>query len=359
MSRPVRARIRRALPSDVFTPRPLRALLVPVWAAVAVACAATIVLAGLPWWADLGLALLTGQAFAAMGFAAHEILHGSTVKSRRLQDVLGWVGFLPHFTSPTLWREWHNRRHHAHANKGHADPDHFGHVSRYRKGGPLRRYRKLLPGSGHLLSAFFHTYWFTFHTFVNLLALSRRYRGMNRRAAFIETGVAVAFWVAVIGVSTWLAGWEVVLVTLVPMMLSNALVMGYISTNHMMRPELDQDEPVDNSMSLDVPWAVDVLHGWFSHHVEHHLFPAMSPSQAPRVRAWLRREVPERYVSPAWYKALWWLYRTPRPHDGPDVLVDPDDPTRRVDLGQLTAELRDSRFERLSPPARSDRDRAA
>ena len=349
MNRPVRAQIRRVLPADVFAPRPLRALLVPVWAAVALAASATVIFAGLPWWVDVALSLVIAQAFGGMGFAAHEILHGSTVRNRRLQDVLGWVGFLPFMVSPTLWREWHNRRHHSHANRGHADPDHFGHVSRYRKGGVMHGAYKLLPGSGSLISAAFHFYWFTFHNFFNLLVLSKLYRRFNRRPAFIEAAVAVLFWVGAITAGTWVAGWEVVLISVVPMMLGNALVMGYISTNHMMRPELDHDEPVDNSMSLEVPWIVDLMHGWFSHHVEHHLFPSMSPAQAPRIKAWLLQNTPERYVSPPWYKALWWLYRTPRPHDGANVLADPFDDSRRVDLDRLTAELRDSRFERLAP----------
>lgn len=347
--RPVRARIRRALPADTFAPRPWRALLIPVWAAVAAALAVTIVHAGLPWWVDVGLALLLGQAFGSLGFTAHEVLHGATIKGRRIQDVLGFIGFMPFFVSPTLWREWHNRRHHSHANQGSRDPDSFGDVGMYVPGAPRNKYHFLLPGSGHPLSVLWPAYWFTTHNFVVLAWMSKYFRRFNRKAAMIETALAGVAWLGIVAWAVVFGGWEAVLVSVVPMLVGNALVMGYIATNHMMRPELDHDEPVDNSMSVRVPWVLDVLHGWFSHHVEHHLFPSMSPAMAPRVREWLEAETPDRYVAPAWHKALWWLYRTPRPHDGPDVLVDPEDPTRRVDLGQLTRELRDDRFERLAP----------
>ena len=356
MSRPVRAQVRRALPSEVFTPRPLRALLIPAWGAVALALGGAIIFAGLPWWLDLGLALLLGHTFGALGFSAHEVLHGSTVRSRRLQDVLGFVGFFPFFTSPTLWREWHNTRHHAHANQGRRDPDAFGHVSQYQPGGKRHAYQSLLPGSGTWVSHLFLGYWFTAHNLLNLFLLSKYYRGFDRRPALVEFGVAVAGWVGIATVATLFAGWEVVLISLVPMMIGNLLTMGYISTNHMMRPECDHDEPVDNSMSLDVPWIADVLHGWFSHHVEHHLFPSMNPTQAPKVRAWLREEMPERYISPAWYKAIWWLYRTPRPYADPHTLQDPVDPSRTVDLDKLTEELRDDRWTRLRPSDEAPQD---
>jgi fatty acid desaturase len=326
---------------------------VPLWTGIAVALGATIVLAGLPWWANLGLALLLGQAYGAMGFSAHEILHGSTVRDRRLQDALGVVAFAPFLVAPHLWREWHNRRHHTHANQGHHDPDSFGHVRHYEPGAPRHAVNRLLPGSGHILSAPFLFYWFTFHNLFILGVLSRRFKGYDRRPALLQTAVQALLWVGVIA----LAPSAVLFTVVVPMLVGNFMLMGYIATNHMMRPETDHDDAIENTMSVDVPWAVDVLHGWFSHHVEHHLFPGMNPAMAPRVRAWLRQEQAEAYVSPPLHKALWWLYRTPRPHAGAQVLADPDRPDRRIDLVALTRELRDTRWRRFAP--QSEQDRAA
>jgi fatty acid desaturase len=102
-------------------------------------------------------------------------------------------------------------------------------------------------------------------------------------------------------------------------------------------------------MSVRVPGWVDAMHGWFSHHVEHHLFPGLSPAAAPAVRAWLEKEVPEHYVAPNMVKAIWWLYRTPRFHTDATTLEHPRYPDRQIDLGALTEELRDDRWSRLKP----------
>lgn len=358
MQADIRRSARRALPAEVFQPRPLRALLIPLWLVAAIGVGSVIALAGLPWWADLGLALALGQLYAMLAFSAHEILHGSTVRGRLAQRVLGGIGFLPFLVSPHLWNEWHNRRHHTHANQGHRDPDSFGGIEHFEPGGARRAVMPLLPGSGHPLSYLFLFYWFTWHNLFILLFVSSRFRGYDRRPALVYTAFAAVFWAAVIA----LTGWAAIFVVAIPMLIGNALVMSYITTNHMMRPERPAEDILGNTMSVKVPWLVDVLHGWFSHHVEHHLFPTMSPSQAPRLRAWLRRNAPEDYLAPRLTKALWWLYRTPRPHDGPDVLALPGRPDRRVALERLTQELRDDRWVRLAPgaetrstPARSER----
>jgi fatty acid desaturase len=308
------------------------------------------VVGGFPWWADLGLSLFAGHAFACGAFAAHEVLHGATVRSRFLQDVLGFVGFSPFLVSPSLWREWHNRHHHAAANQRRKDPDDFGGVRRYQRGGGLAFLGTMLPGSGTWYSSFFLFYWFTTHNLYVLLALSRRFPRFDRRPALIQTAAAGLLWAGVAAVS----GWELLFTVAIPMLLGNGLVMSYIATNHFMRPETEQDDVLENSMSVRVPWIVDALHGWFSHHVEHHLFPGLSPASAPAVRAWLEVNAADRYVAPAFIKAIWWLYRTPRPHAGPRTLVHPANPALQIDLDALTEELRDDRWQRLKPVAREN-----
>jgi fatty acid desaturase len=347
MSRSIRSQIKSALPAATFTRRPLRALLVPVWLTVAAALGATIVLAGLPLWANLGLAVLLGNAFAVLGLTAHEVMHGTTVRNRRLQDILGWVGFLPFLVSPSLWREWHNKRHHGHANQGEHDPDSFGHVSAYGPRGDKRVIRKLLPGSRSPLSWGFLAYWFTTHNLAILVSMSRKWEGFDRRPALLQTGLAALVWVGIIA----LTGWSALLVVLVPMLVGNAVMMSYIGTNHLVRQETLKNDPLDNAMSLRTYRWVDVMHGWFSLHVEHHLFPGMNPSQAPKVKRWLEANAAEKYVRPSHARALWYLYRTPRPHDGPTVLADPDRPRRRIDLHKLSRVLRDGSLSTLLPDA--------
>lgn len=58
---------------------------------------------------------------------------------------------------------------------------------------------------------------------------------------------------------------------------------------------MDEVDPVLGSLSVNLPWWMDILHLHFSHHTEHHLFPAMSHKYAPMVKKLLRELYPDRY----------------------------------------------------------------
>ena len=191
----VRKRIKADLPDDTFESRPLRALWYIPLAAIAAGGIAYIIVSAPAWYISLLLAVVIGQAFAAMGFLAHETLHGGTVSNKKLQDFLGLVGFGPVLVSPTLWRTWHNQIHHGKTNMGNADPDSFGTMSRYQKAPSTRFVTKLAPGSGHWMSYLFFGYWFTFHGQIVLWIQARHvraFRRLNRRRAVIDSGVCLA-----------------------------------------------------------------------------------------------------------------------------------------------------------------------
>lgn len=336
----VRRQVRADLPTDTFEPQPQRALWFVPLVATAVGGIATIVAVRPPWFVCLALGLVVGQCFAAMGFLAHEVLHGSVVRSTGLQTFLGYLGFGPMLVSPTLWRTWHNQVHHGKTNRGNSDPDGFGTVERYERAPSTRFVATLAPGSRHPLSYLFLGYWFLFHGQIVLWVQSRFLRSfarMDRRRAVVDTLVAAAVWLAVIV----LAGpFYALFAVLVPIVVTNAIVMGYIATNHFMRPLTEVNDPLENSMSVTSPRFVDRLHFNFSHHVEHHLFPNMSAKHAPRVRAWLKDHEADRYVAPSHLTAVAQLYRTPRVYLDATTLVDPHDPQGpyRADTREL-AEL--------------------
>jgi fatty acid desaturase len=340
----IRRRIRAALPPEAFAPRPQRALWFLPLVATTLGGITVLVTTSLPWPLALLIGLVVGQSLAATGFLAHEVLHGSVVRTRWLQTLLGGAGFWPMLISPTLWRTWHNHLHHGHTNRS-ADPDAFGTVRRYRRARSTRVVIRLAPGSGNPISALFLGYWFVFHGQVVLWLQSTRLRGfsrMNRPRAIAESLAALAAWVAV-AVAAGPVG--AVFAVLVPVVVANAVTMSYIATNHFMRPMGTSNNPLDSSMSVRTSAFLDRLHFHFSHHVEHHLFPTMSGRHTPLVRAWLRRHEPDRYVCPSHARALLFLYRTPRVYLDATTLVDP---TRlpfgpRVDTRDLALALRDRR----------------
>lgn len=336
----LKKRIRAEIPADSFERQPLRALwFIPLWAVI-IGSAATIIVARPPWYAALALGLVMGQCFAAGGFLGHEVLHGAVVANRSLQYFLGYLAFAPMLVSPSLWKVWHNQVHHGKTNMGNSDPDSFGTVTRYEKAPSTRFVTKLAPGSKHPASYFFLGYWFTFHGQVVLWIQTRYMRGFarfDRRRAVVDSVIALAIWIAV-GV---MAGpFHAIFVVLVPIVVTNFIVMSYISTNHFLRPITEANDPVENSMSVTTLGLIDRSHFNFSHHVEHHLFPMMSGKHLPRVRAWMLQNYADRYVSPSHPRALAYIYRTPRVYLDANTLVDPDRPDeRRVDIIDLTNEL--------------------
>ena len=103
-----RDRMKKDLPADTFKPQTWRVfwfllLQLLIWGGVAV-----ILLAGLPWYANLGLALVVGHSIGCQALLAHEVLHGALGMSRRWQNVFGWLGFGPLLVPPEFWRKWHN-----------------------------------------------------------------------------------------------------------------------------------------------------------------------------------------------------------------------------------------------------------
>ncbi|HTN99169.1 MAG TPA: fatty acid desaturase, partial [Microthrixaceae bacterium] len=192
----------------------------------------------------------------------------------------------------------------------------------------------------HWASAFFFAYWFMFHGQIVLWIQARYMRSFsrfNRRRAIIDSAVCLALWIAVAVVA---GPFYSLFVVLIPIVVTNATVMGYIATNHFMRPMTKSNDPIENSMSVTKSAVFDRLHFNFSHHVEHHLFPKMSAKHAPRVRTWLEENEGDRYVSPSHIKSFIYLYRTPRVYLDSTTLVNPSRPDdASMNIADITAEL--------------------
>ena len=313
----IRKRLSQSLPDDIFDRQPWRAIVA------------------------LPLALVLGHAYAMLTFLAHETLHGSVVASRRLQNLIGYFGFGPFLISPHLWRVWHNQTHHHIVNQGDRDPDSFGtyRYYQYYKQKPLFRFFiALAPGSGRWFSYFFLLHWFITHGQIVLWVHSRFKPGFdrfNRKRAIVETFLFLALWI-LLGI---VAGpVDSMFVVFIPMITGSAVLMSYIATNHLMRPQTETNESLDNSMGVTTISFLDRMHFNFSHHVEHHLFPNMNPKFAPRMRRWLKSEMRNRYVSPPHWKALLYLYCSPRLYLDANTLIEPDT-GKRVDIGELTDTL--------------------
>ena len=320
----LRAKILADLPPDVFVRRPLRILLAIPLIAVIVGTSLVLVRTDLPWYGTLLAWAVLSNAYVALMFFGHEMCHGAVTRSERLQNAVLVASLAIFVVSPHLWRHWHNRLHHGHTNIPGIDPDRYDLLDEFRQSHPLLRWLtgRLAPGSGHWLSAFYLFIAFTAHAQSVLWYYSRRqaHSGFRWKRAVGETIVPAVFWLA-LAVAVGPRGAFTIII--VPMLLANAMVMAYITTNHMLRPLTDTLDAVSTSLSVTAPRVIDMVHLHFSHHIEHHLFPSLSHRYYPLVRRSLRRHAGGSYSAPTHWRALLALYRTPRHYADYHTLIDP------------------------------------
>ncbi|QCN99920.1 hypothetical protein D3093_32310 (plasmid) [Azospirillum argentinense] len=336
----LRRRIMADLPADAFRNVPSKALLfIPLGAIVLGA----VWIAGsrdLPWYGLLALSVVLGQVYATSAFLAHEVLHGSVVKSRALANFLGYFGLYPFLVSPHLWRVWHVRAHHGNTNSSR-DPDVIVNLDEYRETFLARIWTRFIPCSRQRIAGtFFFLYWFTLHG-QNILWFNRHYKhwnfsdyGFRRFRASMDTLGYLLFWG---GIWYILGTYNSLFIILIPMMIGNAILLAFIATEHTCLPRfpVGENHPLKNSVSARVPALVDKLNLNFSNHVEHHLFPTMNYSKTPLVRQWLRNNMSPHYLEPSLATCFRVLFSSPRVYCENDCLCYPDD----LDGSKMKADL--------------------
>jgi fatty acid desaturase len=336
----LKAQIRAELPADVFKRKPMWAFLAVPIVGLIVVGSVTVVSTSLPWYVILPCSLLIGHLYGSLTFLGHDVSHGAAIRPGVLREVVVYLSFGIYCVSPHLWRLWHQKAHHGQTNVEGRDPDNFGTLKNFDGGVALNRLiLKSAPGSGHWLSASYLFLFFTLQAQGVLWFNSKTmpdFAGLRRRRAILDSAAWICFWLSV----CVLTGWRGTLfVVLIPMMVSNFIVMSYIVTTHMLCPMVQSPDPLRTSMSVTTNKVFDVLHFHFSHHLEHHLFPAMCSRYYPLVRRCLRRHFADHYIAPSHGRALVALFLTPRLYDGAHTLADPFS-GRRVEIPAVMAALR-------------------
>ena len=273
-------------------------------------------------WAAPLYALVIGHAFAGCAFVGHETMHGAVVRGRRLRYLVGFVSFLPFTLSPRLWVAWHNKTHHGNTMSETDDPDAYPTLEAYRRSGTLRFVDRFSFARDRWAGIVTLLVGFTGQSSQMLWRWSRKggLETREHRLAVAETLGGLVLWASigfVVGPLAFLFAF------VLPLLVANAIVIGYILTNHSLSPMTEVNDPLVNSLSVTVPRWVARMHLEFGLHVEHHLFPSMSSAYAPLVRAEQQARWPERYQSMPLLRALLLLRRTPRVYRTPTKLHDP------------------------------------
>jgi fatty acid desaturase len=275
------------------------------------------------WWAAPLWSLLIGNAFAGCAFVGHETMHGAVLRGKTVRQLIGWVCFLPFTLSPTLWNAWHNKVHHGNTGIDGVDPDSFPTRKTWERSRTTRIADYVAVGHNRPFGFLTLLFGFTGQSSQMLFVWSPStdsLDGAERRRMWIEAMAGWAFWITV----AWLIGPLAFLFAFVlPLLVANTIVISYILTNHSLSPMNDVNDPLLNSLTVEVPWIVNLVHLNFGLHVEHHLFPSMSSRYAPHVRDALIAQFPERYQSMPFLEAMRRLFSTPRVYETQTLLVDP------------------------------------
>ena len=275
------------------------------------------------WWAVPFYSLIIGHSFAGCAFVGHEALHGAVVRHPGWRNFVGWISFLPFTLSPRLWIAWHNKTHHGHTMQEGVDPDCYPSLTSYQQTLVTRIADRFSFALDRPAGPITLVLGFTGQTAQMLLRWSRTTDALLRRDRWLmagETLAGVAVWTAL---AVWLGPLQFLFAFVIPLVVGNLVVISYILTNHSLSPLTDVNDALVNSLTVEVPAIVNLLHLNFGLHTEHHLFPSMSSAYAPLVRDQLVARWPERYQSMPWVTALGLLARTPRIYRTPTLLVDP------------------------------------
>ncbi len=266
----------------------------------------------------LVLSLVMGHSLACLAFLAHEIAHGAIVGRRSIRYALELLLWGLNSFPATLWRRIHNETHHAETNTVR-DPDRqfrscestsarhlFNTWLMANRSGLKWRPTVLLNFTTYILrhvaSALGPSDWKAPFTVVK-----PKFRRHDRLTIIFEL-VLIGIIQSLMLSYAWVSPWSVIFVLVVPLLVSSAVVMMYIFTNHFLNPLCEHTDPLLGSTSVIVPKWMDFLHSNFSYHTEHHLFPGINPIHYPEVSRLLQLHFPDRYnripLAEAW-RRLW------------------------------------------------------
>lgn len=302
--------IRKTLPKETFKKKPYRLLWLFLHLAL-ISFFVFIIISNQNILVRLLFSILIGNSLGTMGFLGHEILHGTVVRGKKAMIFWGGICLMHWGLPPQVWIAWHNRQHHHHTNKWFDDPDCFGPVGMYKKSRWVQFMEKLTPGSGTKRSYLFLFYWFSLHTAYIILKNPKVFKYQKNKKYGILYFIFVLLVWFIVSTLTTNNGW--LFLMLIPLAVSNFIMMSYVATNHFISPSTTQVvDPLINTLTVRSNKLIENMHLQNNFHVEHHLFPDINPSEAKKIREFLKKNWPERYQEMRHGQALKLVYRTPR-----------------------------------------------
>ncbi|MBI3590980.1 MAG: fatty acid desaturase [Candidatus Melainabacteria bacterium] len=278
------------------------------------------------------LAIVMGISLGALTFFLHDLFHGSIFKSKPITYLFGMSVGMFNLFAPLFWQRVHNLHH---ARTGNVDDPDRSYILAELPKDPISKiaYRTRISEEAYhpllslvLISTGF--FWYFFATmFYGLIGKKSsikedmKYQKIqelfkSKKEALFVLGELIFIFAFQCFLFTFVAKSNFsayFLISLFPVAIAHFIAMSYIHTNHFLSPLTgDIDDPLINSLSLKNSWIVDKIFSNFSHHVEHHLFPAMGSSHYPKIRKLLLELYPSRFQLIPMVDAIKLLCKTPR-----------------------------------------------
>jgi fatty acid desaturase len=258
-------------------------------------------------WLYLPLSAVMGNSVIVLLFSCHDLMHGSDTRHAWGFRLVSLLGLSILWMPPTLWRAVHNREHHRNTNSD-LDPDRNYLYQQAKTWGKWiqDQFVPSMEVSRLWLTVGMAHAWGV-HTFRNMTSVLLFNTGevnyvpaafkVSRRERWAIAQELVLIVVIHLGILSYLHfdPIKLLLSYFLPLWIGYAGVMFYIYTNHMLSPMTAVNDPLLNSVSLQVPGWIDRLHFNFSYHTEHHIFPGMNSDHYPKVQALLLLHYPERF----------------------------------------------------------------
>lgn len=286
------------------------------------------------------VSIFMGILLTSLSFFMHDLMHGGIIKSKKVTYLISLSIGLLNLFAPLFWQRTHNF-HHARAGNTD-DPDRM-YIWTEKPKNVFEKfiYRLRISKNSYntffsLISLSFGFFWYFSTMYYSLLQKksnfkkNNQFQGINKlfkaKELFIILGELLLIFSFQGFLFTVVAQYNFLnyfLISLLPVLIAHFIGMLYIHTNHFLSPlTLKIDDPLINSLSLKNSWLVDKVFSNFSHHVEHHLFPAMSSSHYPKVRKLLLDLYPNRFQLIPMTSAVKLLCTTPRIYGDNAYLVN-------------------------------------
>jgi fatty acid desaturase len=258
-------------------------------------------LLGSSWW-QLVVAAALAVVFAQVGFLGHDAGHRQVFRSRRANDVVGFLsGNLGIGLSFGWWVDKHNR-HHANPNHQDRDPDVRGSTIAFTETDGRAR-RGLAKVFTRHQAALFFPLLFLEAVALKVASLRALLRNEVKRPRLETLLFGLHLGGYLTALLLVLPPWQALVFVVVHQGLLGLYLGCSFAPNHKGMPMPSEDEDLDflrrqvlTSRNVRGGWLVDLALGGLNYQIEHHLFPSMPRSNLRRAQPLVRAYCAERGV---------------------------------------------------------------